>query len=196
MFSNPIISLARRGWLEFAWFKMRDSDHTIEFVQLLTSHQRRLHNYIAVFLPHLADTEDVLQETNAVLWAKADRFQAGTSFIAWARAIARLEIIEFCRRNKNRALVFDAELLESLTQELEEDPTEEFRYEALQKCIAKLPVGDRQLVASRYEQSMPVKDVADNLKRSAGSVYRSLERIRMTLLECINRTLAAEERHS
>jgi len=175
---------------------MRDSDHTIEFVQLLTSHQRRLHNYIAVFLPHLADTEDVLQETNAVLWAKADRFQPGTSFIAWARAIARLEIIEYCRRNKNRALVFDAELLESLTQELEEDPTEEFRYEALQKCIAKLPVGDRQLVANRYEQSMPVKDVADNLKRSAGSVYRSLERIRMTLLECINRTLAAEERHS
>lgn len=174
----------------------QESKHDIEFVQLLTSHQRRLHRYISVFLPRAADAEDVLQETNAILWAKAEQFQPGTSFLAWARAIARYEIVEFCRRSDLHRSVLDPDLFDTLSSELADEPYDDRREDAMRACLAKLSPHDQKLIQERYGLGKPVKEVADSHRRPIGSIYRSLERIRMALLECINRALAAEERGS
>ena len=42
-----------------------------EFVQLLTSNQSRLYAYVLSLLGDRTQAEDVMQETNAVLWRKA-----------------------------------------------------------------------------------------------------------------------------
>lgn len=173
---------------------MHESQHTAEFVQLLTSHQRRLHRYIAVFLPQAADAEDVLQKTNAVIWAKSDQFQPDSSFLAWARAIARLKIIEYCRRRKHRHFAVSPELLDTLTEHWNDEDSEDRRPEAMRRCIEKLPSSDRRLLDERYRDGATVLEVAQRQQRQASSVYRSLERIRTALLECVNRTLAQEER--
>jgi RNA polymerase sigma-70 factor (ECF subfamily) len=166
----------------------------IEFVRLLTSHQRSLHRYIVIFLPRAADAEDVLQETNAVLWTKARQFQPGTSFLAWAKAIARFEIIEFCRRNGQHRAIFDTDLMDTLSAELVNDDSENRRADAMQSCVEKLPPHDRSLIDDRYHRGRMVKEIARLRNRPANSIYRSLERIRMALLECIDRTLASEDR--
>jgi RNA polymerase sigma-70 factor (ECF subfamily) len=172
---------------------MPDTLTEADFVRLLTSHQRRLHRYIAVFLPSPADAEDVLQETNAVLWKKAKQFTPGTSFLAWARAVARFEIIEYCRRNTFRGMMLSPDLLETVSDELAEEPADDRREEALRQCLDKLSPRNQKLIVERYDQSLPVKEIADRHHRPAGSIYRSLEQIRMVLLECISRTLSAEE---
>jgi RNA polymerase sigma-70 factor (ECF subfamily) len=170
----------------------RQNCHDIEFVQLLTSHQRSLHRYIAVFLPRAADAEDVLQETNAVLWAKANQFQRGTSFLSWAKAVARFEIIEHCRQ-RDRA-IFDTDLIDALSADLPDEDSENRRADAMQSCLEKLPPHDKLLLDERYVHGQTVKEIAESLNRPASSIYRSLERIRTALLECIHRTLAAEDR--
>ena len=55
------------------------SDEKIEqFVSLLTRYQQRVYLFILSLVPDRADAEDVLQETNLVLWQKFDDFTPGS----------------------------------------------------------------------------------------------------------------------
>ena len=51
-----------------------NTDDSAEFVANIASIQRQLHTYIYSLAYHREDTEDILQETNYVLWKKADTF--------------------------------------------------------------------------------------------------------------------------
>src|SRR5690606_3269633 len=60
-----------------------------EFIRLLSQHQSQLFGYIFCMVRSLPDTEDVFQQTAVVLWNKFDDFTPGTSFVAWAKCVAR-----------------------------------------------------------------------------------------------------------
>ncbi len=162
-----------------------------EFVQLLASFQRRLFGYIATFLPSPSDTEDVLQQTNLVLWSKAGEFRPGSSFRAWAFRIAYLEVTAFRRRGSRDRQLFSAELAATMADEVNVDE-DQSASEALSACLDQLPSRDRQLLMHRYGGQANVRQVADALGRPVTSIYRSLERIRFVLLACIQRKLATE----
>ncbi|MDF1745393.1 MAG: sigma factor, partial [Gimesia sp.] len=49
---------------------MDQSDNTEQFVQQLTENQNRLYGYVYSLLGDHSRAEDVLQETNLVLWRK------------------------------------------------------------------------------------------------------------------------------
>ena len=63
------------------------------YVSLMTKHQANLRAFIVSLMPGSQDVEDVLQNTNAVLWQKRARYAHGTNFIAWAFKIARFEVL-------------------------------------------------------------------------------------------------------
>ena len=71
----------------------------IEYLQLVTRHQAAICGYIRSIAPGL-NVDDVLQETNIVLWEKADTFQRGTNFKAFAFRIAHFKTLEALRRQK------------------------------------------------------------------------------------------------
>lgn len=56
---------------------------TEEFVQLFSRSQRRLFLHILAQVSNPADAEEILQDTNVVIWSKFEQFQQGTNFIAW-----------------------------------------------------------------------------------------------------------------
>jgi RNA polymerase sigma-70 factor (ECF subfamily) len=161
-----------------------------EFVQLFTRHQRRLYLFILSQLAGTQDAEEVLQETNLVIWAKYHQFDIDTNFFAWAAQIATYEVLKFRQRRQREKLRFSDEFVQSVaTEVLERSDELELRRNALQK----LRSGDRALIQRRYQPGERGKHVAEDLGRPANSVYQSLGRIRRTLLECINRTLASAE---
>lgn len=169
-------------------------DFRTEFVKLLTGSQRALHLYIITFLPRVEDAEDILQSVNTVLWEKAAEFEPETNFLAWARRIAYYEILTFRRKAASKRLMFDTELVSLLSEEMPEHDTIDLRRRALGGCIRKLRCPDREVLTLRYEDAQSVPSIAEELGRPVKSIYRSLERIRMALLDCIDRTLAAEGR--
>ena len=61
---------------------------TEEFVELSSSHQRQLLGYIFTLVGNMDDAEDLLQQTNLILWRKFDDYQPGTDFIRWACYVA------------------------------------------------------------------------------------------------------------
>lgn len=165
-----------------------------EFVQLFTRHQRRLYLFILSQLAGTQDAEEVLQETNLVIWAKYHQFDIDTNFFAWAAQIATYEILKFRQRRQREKLRFSDEFVQTVaTEVLERSDELELRRKALEQCLQKLRSGDRDLIQKRYQPGERGKNLAEDLGRPANSVYQSLGRIRRTLLECINRTLAAPE---
>ena len=74
------------------------------FVELLTQHQRKLYGYIYTLVPNATDSDDLLQETNLVLWKKRSEYKLGTNFMAWACRIAFFNVQNFLK-SKGRSRV-------------------------------------------------------------------------------------------
>jgi len=164
-----------------------------EFVQLFSRNQRRIYLHIMGQVGSAEDAEEILQETNVVIWSKFDRFEAGTNFIAWSFQIANFEVLKYRDRRRASKLVFSDDLLQTIALESEETQDDlDLRRSALRDCLGKLRPHDRELIQSRYAPGHSGKDVADTLGRPSNSVYQSIGRIRRSLFECISRRLAAE----
>lgn len=163
-----------------------------DFVRLFTQSQRALYLFILPLVSCAADADEVLQETNVVIWSKWSSFQPGTSFVAWGRAIARLEVLRFRRRSSGRMHFLADDVIEHLAAHADAQPSDfDVRRDALAECIGKLKDKDRELIRCRYESDTSGEDVAKRLGRPANSVYQSIGRIRRVLLECVRRRLAA-----
>ena len=122
-------------------------------------------------------------------WAQ---FEPGTNFLAWCRAIARLEVFRFRRSRHHRVLLLGDDVVGLLADQMEEQPSDfELRRDALTECIGKLRSQDQELIRRRYTTGVNGDNVAQQLGRPANSVYQSLGRVRRVLLECIRRGLAA-----
>jgi len=174
--------------------KMNEEPQNAEFVQLLTSHQRRLYLYILTLLPDPNDAEDVLSDDSTLLWSKSDEFEPGTNFTAWAYRVAHFEVLAFRKRSAREPRYFSDDLLDTFaTEQDDRDEQYEDRLSAMRVCMTKSKPADRELIARRYMPGVSVADIASESGRSSGSIYRSLERIRTALLECIRRRLAAQQ---
>ncbi len=164
-----------------------------DFVSLFSRHQRRLYLFILAQIPYPSEAEEILQETNVVIWRKSAQFQLGTNFFAWAAQIATFEIMKYRSRRKRDRLQFSDEFLQEVAAEtLQQSDALEHRRTALIECIQKLRPSDRELIQQRYAPGETGKNLAEAVGRPANSVYQSLGRIRRTLWECIQRRLAVE----
>jgi RNA polymerase sigma-70 factor (ECF subfamily) len=164
-----------------------------EFVQLFTRHQRRLFIYILAQVPSPVDADEILQETNIIIWRKCDQFELGTNFLAWASRIAKFEVLKFRDKKRRDRLHFSDAFVEQVADEaLVVSGELELRRKALIYCLGKLREKDRELIQQRYAPGANGRTVAELLDRPVNSVYQSLGRIRRTLMECINRRLAVE----
>ncbi|SFH55387.1 sigma-70 family RNA polymerase sigma factor [Planctomicrobium piriforme] len=164
-----------------------------EFVQLFTRTQRPLYLFILAQVGNVHRAEEILQETNLVIWAKLDQFVPNTSFVSWARQIATYEILKHRQRHRREKLTFSDAFLAAVADEVVQLAGEqERRREALEHCLEKLPASDRELIQQRYQPGNSGKELAAHVGRPANSVYQSLGRIRRMLLECIQRRMATE----
>lgn len=166
-----------------------------EFLRLYTQSYRRIYGFILTLLPHPADADEVLQETSIVLWNKLDEFRPGSDFVRWACGVALRQVLRHRRSQQQLPRSLSVELLEQIADERQ--ASEELldrRARALQACIERLGDRDRELLRVRYEEAGNMIQAAEQLHRPANTVYKAMNRIRRSLVECINRRLATEER--
>ncbi|MBA4192414.1 MAG: RNA polymerase subunit sigma-70 [Planctomycetaceae bacterium] len=167
-----------------------------DFIQHLTSHQTQLRGLIYAALGNYADTQDVLQRTNLVLWKKATEFDADRSFLAWAIGIARFEVLAFVRDQRRERLLFMPELAESLIVQAEELVAEvPARQAALRECLATLPESHRQVLVRKYVKGETLQQLAPAVGRSVDGVKSFLLRVRKALSDCIERRIRLGTSH-
>ena len=162
-----------------------------EFVQLFTRNQRRLFLFVLSQVPNPVDADEILQDTNVVIWKKSPQFEAGTNFFGWACRIAHFEILKFRDRWKRERLQFSADFVAQVAEEIERNiDALDQRREALMLCLRKLKAADRELIQMRYAPGQSGQSVAETLGRPRNSVYQSLSRIRQALQDCVEHRLA------
>lgn len=161
------------------------------FVQLLGKNQRRIHLFVMTMVPNWSDAEEIIQETNLLLWREFDRFELGTNFGAWACRVALNQTLAWRKRKQRDRLQFSDDMLEAVAAEASAEAERlEERCSLLAHCIGKLPEQHRVLVEARYGKGQSIETIGDGLGRSSDAVYRALSRIRRTLHECVTRSLA------
>lgn len=168
---------------------------TADFLRLFAAHQPQIFGYILSLLPHWDDAQEVLQETSVVLWKSFGSFVPGTNFRAWACQTAFHQVLTFRKRQKRVPMPLDDEFLEAVSHEsqsLADSLQDQLR--ALSQCIEKLRPRDAELLRRCYQPGASTRKVANELGRPAGTIYKSLTRIRRTLFACIERTLHVEGR--
>jgi RNA polymerase sigma-70 factor (ECF subfamily) len=172
----------------------RSPQRTDEFIRLLTQHQPAVFLFIVSLLPQRADAEEVLQETNLLLWKKFDQYQTGTNFRAWATQIASYRAKKFIESAARSKLQFSEQFFDKVASVTDDaNQRVEQRHVALHQCLDELPQKDRKLVELRYLAAGSIDSVAAASGRSAEAVYKALQRARRALHQCIQAKLAAEE---
>lgn len=166
---------------------------TTEFIQLLTESQRSLFYYIHSLIPNRTDADEVLQETNLVLWREFERFEPGTNFRAWACTVALNQVRAFTSKRRAKRPHFDTETVMLISERQEKRSAYlQRRLDALEGCVQKLPERKRVFVEQRYRQGVPVENIAEEMGSSVDAVYKMLSRIREALHACVDRTLSLE----
>jgi RNA polymerase sigma-70 factor (ECF subfamily) len=161
------------------------------FVSLLGQNQRRLHLFVAGLVHNPADADDIIQETNLVLWREFHTFTPGTNFAAWARAVAFNQVLAWRKRQQRDRLVFSDAFLTAVAAELTADAERlEERARLLTGCMERMPPHHRELLRLRYTEGNTVESIAARLNRTTEAVYRMLSRLRQALHECVGGTLA------
>jgi RNA polymerase sigma-70 factor (ECF subfamily) len=166
------------------------------FARLFAKYDRWLFSYLVTLLASPAHAEEVFQEVCVVVWRLYDQFELGTDFVKWVSVIAHNQVRKFRRAAKRTGFQLSDETCERLADDaVRRADLFDFRRDALRKCLGKLTGNDRQLVQRCYgesEASESFKAVAEDLGKPVNTVYKALNRIRRSLHDCIDRTIAAE----
>lgn len=171
--------------------EVMSADNHERFTRLFLTHEPELLRLVQVFVPHRPDAREVVQETAVALWRHFPEYDATRPFGAWAAGFTRMEVRRFLReRARQRHLTARAaELLMETADQMGDEA--DVRDEHLQDCLARLPADLRSLVADYYQAELPAVDLARRTGRSIEAVYKSLQRVRKLLLECVQGKLAA-----
>lgn len=168
--------------------------HTLKVQQQFMLHQRSLLAYVLSMVPNQQDAQDLLQDVFLIVSKKADTWAEGTNFFAWACAIVRYEVLHYVRAGKKRIMPLDDDVLEMLYLYDNSSSNLDTRIDRLTECLRRLSPRSRELIMMRYHASHLPEAIATELKRSVNSVRVALTRIKRTLRECIEQSIAAEER--
>ena len=168
-------------------------DLSEEFILELTQVQQRLLGFLFKRLADREQAREVLQRTNLVLCRKADQYQAGTNFKAWAMSVANYEVMAYRKTQVRERLVFSDEVDDMIgSRENEFSSNQKDRIAHLNHCLQLMSPQNRELIEHRYEGEYSIKKIADEIGGTIGSIRVKLHRLRKLLLECIQNRMQEE----
>ncbi|WP_261342228.1 sigma-70 family RNA polymerase sigma factor [Aeoliella mucimassa] len=160
---------------------------------MVTESRNRVFCFIYSMLHNIADAEDVYQQSTIVMWNKFDEFEEGTNFVNWALAIAHNKIKQFQRQSGRQRVFFDDSVMQLMaetyaTLDIKQPPSE--RMEGLLHCLSKLADKQRRVLRLRYSDSVSIRDLAKQERKSEAAMVMVLARLRKSLQSCISSMLS------
>jgi len=168
-----------------------EPDNFDAFINELTKHQSQLMGFITASTGNVTRSQDILQNTNLSLWAKAKNYDPSRPFLPWALTFARYEVLAFIRDSKRDRHAFNSNVVE-LMIDTAADMIEEIpdRQVALRACVELLSADQKNLLTMRYANQIPLARIAKQRNTTVASVKCVLVRIRQKLAKCVRHRLA------
>ncbi len=174
-----------RGGDEEAWAALVDATAD-DIYRLAVSFTRRR-----------SEAEDLTQEVYLRLWQNLHRWEAGTSFRAWAFRVARNLFIDAYRRavHERKATWVDPEFLAGLPGS--DDPhalaVRRQRLELARAALARLPEELSRVLLLRDFADWSYEELAEELGLPLGTVKSRLNRARRELASVLSLQLVPKE---
>lgn len=169
---------------------MSTHDQLTEFTLLWTQAQPAVMAFIRSVTPQLADAEDILQETARQVASRFEEYDPQRPFGAWAMGVAKYKVMEWRRRQKKLAVLFDEEAIEAIHfsySDRKVDWQEAGR--AIDLCLKQASPAAEKLLGLRYIEDLKPAEIAQRMNTSANSVSVRLSRARDALKECLEKRL-------
>ena len=153
---------------------------------LLTTHHRRLYNYILTLDRSRAD--DLLQETliKIITTIKAGKYQDNGKFLPWAMRLAHNIVIDSYRANKNKRTVTNDDVgYDIISQNAPLNPSAEELTINEQICsqvrqlVELLPSEQKEVVVMRHFMNLSFKEISE---QTGVSINTALGRMRYALI--------------
>jgi RNA polymerase sigma-70 factor (ECF subfamily) len=159
--------------------------------------ERPLRAWLATHASPAIDVDDVAQRTFVIAFTKLDTFEAGTNFPAWLFTIARYQLMTEMTRLRRVAdyhARFAPDLLERELERRLQDPVgpDQVRLDHLQECVAALGENLRRFITWRYDEEIPLEEMANRSGRSVGAIKKQLWQIRRKLQQCVEKRMKTE----
>ena len=157
-----------------------------EFILELTQVQQRLFGFLFKRLADREQAREVLQRTNLVLCRKADNYEPGTNFKAWAMTVANYEVMAYRKTQVRERLVFTDEVVALLGPDDDgRSSAQSDRVAHLSHCLKGMSSKNRELLDWRYQGERTMDKIAEDVGSTIGAVKVKLHRLRRQLLGCI-----------
>lgn len=155
-----------------------------------------LRAWCVVHCPPGGDADDVAQRVFIEAYRGLSGFRPGSDFRAWIFTIARYQMLAESTRLRRLAdyhsRLAPRLLVETIGRRAETDDQADRRLGHLRSCLQGMEAPIRTLLAQRYDEGLPLEEIARKADRSVGAVKKQLHLLRAKLLDCVRSKLAAE----
>jgi RNA polymerase sigma-70 factor (ECF subfamily) len=168
----------------------------MDFEALAHEHQDAVYRQLIRVCGNREDAEDVLIEALLKAYRSLDQLRESSAFRAWLAQIGR----RVCWQLKQREALLPIMQLSSMEEDGRQlagnDPTAELQAarqemkDILQRAIASLPTGERDVYELREIEELPGDEVAARLKITIPAMKSRLHRARANLRQYMDVALA------
>ncbi|GAA5495597.1 RNA polymerase sigma-70 factor, Rhodopirellula/Verrucomicrobium family [Rubritalea squalenifaciens DSM 18772] len=161
------------------------------FEELLVAHQGFIRGMVISLGVLRHDADDLVQQVNVKLFNMQEQYEQGTNFKAWVASVCRFTCLSYFRDKQRRPHLDMSEQALDALQETYIQHYEQMdqRYELLEICLQSMPQKDRDVLREFYKRGESIKEIAEQLKKSAVAMRKYISRLRKSLKECIERRL-------
>ena len=167
------------------------------FESIIRMFEGALRAWTVARCPAGGDADDVAQRTFIEIFRRIGEYRSGTDFRAWLFTVARFQMRAEITRLQRIADYHQRYMPRALADELSrraesENADAETKLEHLKTCLQKLDESTRRMLAERYDEGLPLDEIARRANRSVGAIKKHLFILRGKLHECVQAKAAGE----
>ncbi len=167
------------------------------FELIVRRFERPLRAWLATHASPAIDVDEVAQRTFVIAFTKLETYELGSNFSAWLFSIARYQLMTEMTRLRRVAdyhARFAPDLLERELERRLQDPVgpDRVRLDHLKECVASLGDNLRRFITWRYDEEIPLEEMANRSGRSVGAIKKQLWQIRRKLQQCVENRMKTE----
>ncbi len=174
---------------------------TAAYEALVERHQRRVFAIVGGILRRREDVEDVAQQVFLKVYLSLRHFDLRSSFSTWLYKVTVNECWDYLRKKKARRLVYEADLSEEQTRQMETlqgdaaGPSDLVRRaearQLAERLLAELGEEERLMLILKEVEGFSVEEIAETLGMNVNTVKVRLFRARGRLAEFYRRRRGA-----
>ncbi|MBI1310838.1 sigma-70 family RNA polymerase sigma factor [bacterium] len=168
------------------------------FERIVRQFERPLRAWLAAQAPPGVDVDEIAQRTFVAAYMRLSEFEIGTNFSAWLFTIARYQLkteTTRLRRVADYHARYAPDLLQRELDRRASEPPELWtrKLDYLEQCLGQFGEHLRRFITWRYDEEIPLDEMAARSGRSVAAVKKQLWQLRQKLQQCVETKMAAAE---